>query len=93
MGYIRFAHFAAAYILVVGLIGRIYWAIVGNKHARQLFLPPRTIKAWKEAWFEVRWYMFLEKEPKKYVGHNPMAAIAMFFMFVYSTPKCQDSFL
>jgi len=49
MGYIRFAHFAAGYILAVGLLGRIYWAIVGNKHAKQLFLPPRTVKAWKEA--------------------------------------------
>ena len=29
MGYIRFAHFAAAYIFVVGFIFRIYWAIVG----------------------------------------------------------------
>jgi len=83
MGYIRFAHFTAAYILIIGLLGRIYWAFAGNKHAEQLFLPPRSVKAWKEAFFELRWYLFLEKKPKKYVGHNPLAAIAMFFMFVF----------
>ena len=82
MGYIRFAHFAAAYIFAVGLLGRIYWAFVGNKHARQIFMLPLLNKAWwSEVFFEVRWYMFLEKHPKKYVGHNPMAQLMMFFFF------------
>jgi Ni/Fe-hydrogenase 1 B-type cytochrome subunit len=26
---------------------------------------------------EVRWYAFMEKEPKKYIGHNPLAHIFM----------------
>lgn len=34
MGYIRFTHFAAGQVLAVFLILRVYWAIVGNKHAR-----------------------------------------------------------
>ena len=37
MGYIRFAHFAAGMIVTVGFFGRIYWAFVGNHHARQMF--------------------------------------------------------
>ncbi|MGB0661400.1 MAG: Ni/Fe-hydrogenase, b-type cytochrome subunit [Mangrovicoccus sp.] len=79
-GYIRFAHFAAGWILTVGFAGRIYWAIVGNHHARQLFiLPVWNMHWWKEIFFEFRWYLFLEKEPKKYVGHNPLAQTAMFF--------------
>ena len=39
-GYIRFAHFAAGMILIVGFLGRIYWAFVGNHHAKQLFILP-----------------------------------------------------
>lgn len=79
MGYIRFAHFAAAMILTVGFFGRIYWAFFGNHHARQLFyVPIFNRRYWSELFFEVRWYMFLEKEPKKYVGHNPLAQLAMF---------------
>jgi Ni/Fe-hydrogenase 1 B-type cytochrome subunit len=83
MGYIRFAHFSSAYILIIGLLGRVYWAIVGNEHARQLFKPPLTRRAWSEAFFELRWYLFIEKEPKKYVGHNPLAGIVMHFVFLF----------
>ncbi len=78
-GYIRFAHFAAGWILTVGFAGRIYWAIFGNHHARQMFLLPIfSGKWWSEVMDEVKWYLFIAKEPKKYVGHNPLAQLAMF---------------
>ncbi|MES9927167.1 MAG: Ni/Fe-hydrogenase, b-type cytochrome subunit [Candidatus Thiodiazotropha sp. 6PDIVS] len=78
MGYMRFAHFAAAYIFTVGFVGRIYWAFVGNEHSRELFhLPFYRLSFWKELMHEVRWYSFMEKEPKKYEGHNPLAHITM----------------
>ena len=79
-GYIRFAHFAAGWILTVGFLGRIYWAIFGNHHARQLFLLPiLSGQWWGEVFAEIKWYLFLSREPKKYVGHNPLAQLAMFF--------------
>jgi Ni/Fe-hydrogenase 1 B-type cytochrome subunit len=78
MGYMRFVHFAAAYIFSVGFIGRIYWAFVGNDHAKELFrLPFYRLSFWKELMHEVRWYAFMEKEPKKYIGHNPLAHLTM----------------
>lgn len=78
MGYIRFAHFAAAYIFAVGFLFRLYWAAVGNEHARQLFTLPFWRRSfWSELWHEVRWYAFLEREPKKYIGHNPLAHLFM----------------
>ncbi|MDR9468645.1 Ni/Fe-hydrogenase, b-type cytochrome subunit [Marinospirillum sp.] len=83
MGYIRFTHFAAAYIVTIAFIGRIYWAFVGNHHARELFLLPIHRKRWwGELWHEVRWYLFLEKTPKKYIGHNPLGQLSMFCFFV-----------
>lgn len=83
MGYIRFAHFSAGYVLLIGFLGRIYWAFVGNHHARQLFvLPIFNASWWREVLFELRWYLFLEKWPKKYVGHNPLAQLAMFLLFL-----------
>lgn len=82
MGYIRFTHFAAAFIFIVGFLGRIYWALVGNEHARQIFILPIASKRWwSEVLFELGWYLFLVKEPKKYVGHNPMAQLMMFLFF------------
>jgi Ni/Fe-hydrogenase 1 B-type cytochrome subunit len=80
MGYIRFAHFAAGYIFAIGYLARAYWAVVGNRHARQLFVfPSVTNKNW---WVgilqEIRWYSFLLKKPLKHVGHNPLALLFMF---------------
>ncbi len=86
MGYIRFAHFSAGYILAVGFLFRLYWAIVGNEHARQLFVPPLNDREWwRGVWHEVKWYAFIEKEPKKYVGHNPLAMLVMHFVFLWAT--------
>lgn len=79
MGYIRFTHFTAGYILAIGFIFRFYWSFVGNFHSKQLFRLPLLDPKWRrEVWFELRWYLFLEKQPKKYVGHNPLAQVAMF---------------
>lgn len=83
LGYIRFVHFAAGYILVVGLLGRIYWAVVGNHYARELFLPPVFKRSWWRALLhEIKWYLFLAGEPGKHVGHNPLAGLALFVFFV-----------
>ncbi|WP_280174765.1 Ni/Fe-hydrogenase, b-type cytochrome subunit, partial [Azospirillum oryzae] len=79
-GYIRFVHFAAAYIFAIGFIGRLYWAFAGNHHARQLFRFPFWDRHWwGELFLEARWYLFLERKPKLYVGHNPLAQFAMFW--------------
>lgn len=86
MGYIRFAHFAAGYVFAVGFLGRIYWALVGNRHSRQIFvLPLWDTQWWKEIIFELKWYLFLEPEPKKYVGHNPLAHLMMFFFITLAS--------
>ncbi|MDR0736465.1 MAG: Ni/Fe-hydrogenase, b-type cytochrome subunit [Zoogloeaceae bacterium] len=82
MGNIRFIHFVASYLFAIGLVARVYWAFAGNIYARQIFLPPVFNKEWwKEVLFELRWYLFLEHTPKKYLGHNPMALLMMFFFF------------
>jgi len=86
MGYIRFAHFAAAYIFAIGLLGRIYWAVVGNHHARELFTVPITQRAyWQEVLTMLKWYAFLAPRPGRYVGHNPVARFMMFFVFILTS--------
>jgi Ni/Fe-hydrogenase 1 B-type cytochrome subunit len=82
MGYIRFAHFAAAYIFAIGMLGRIYWAFVGNHHARELFsVPIFKREYWASLGRMLLWYAFLSKRPDRYIGHNPLARFAMFFVF------------
>jgi Ni/Fe-hydrogenase 1 B-type cytochrome subunit len=85
-GYIRFTHFSAAMILTVAFAGRMYWALVGNHHAKQLFvLPLWRAQWWREVITEIRWYLFLESKPKKYHGHNPLAQLAMFLFITLGT--------
>lgn len=86
MGYIRFVHFAAGYVFAVGLLGRLYWAFVGNHHARELFTLPVFSRAyWREVLTMLKWYAFLIPRPSRYVGHNPLARAAMFFGFFFLT--------
>ena len=83
-GWIRYIHFAAAYILMVGFLLRAYWAIVGNSHAKQIFLPPVWRgRFWKELFHELAWYAMIAKQPLKYAGHNPLATLVMHVMFVW----------
>lgn len=86
MGYIRFTHFSAGYIMIIGFLLRSYWAVVGNHHARQLFVPRVWDTTWwSEVWHEVKWYLFATREPKKYIGHNPLAALVMHVMFLWGS--------
>ncbi|MDJ4913384.1 Ni/Fe-hydrogenase, b-type cytochrome subunit, partial [Salmonella enterica] len=85
MGYIRLIHFAAAMIFIVLLLGRIYWACVGNRYSRELFIVPVWRRSWWQGAFSVvRWYLFLEKKPGSDIGHNPIAQAAMFGYFLLS---------
>ena len=81
-GYIRFVHFSAGMILGVIFLLRIYRVFLGGPHARQIFYVPFwSIAWWKDLIGEMGWYLFL-KPPKEYIGHNPLAHAAMFFMFL-----------
>lgn len=83
MGDIRFIHFTAAYVFAIGFLGRIYWAFAGNRYARELFLPALFSRSWWSGLvLELRWYLFLEKKPHVFIGHNPLAQLFMFFMFL-----------
>jgi Ni/Fe-hydrogenase 1 B-type cytochrome subunit len=82
-GTIRTVHFSAAYIMTAALLGRVYGALSGNPQARHLFYLPLANKEWwKGVYFELRWYMFLEKIPRAHLGHNPLAQLAMVSIFL-----------
>jgi Ni/Fe-hydrogenase 1 B-type cytochrome subunit len=83
MGYIRFAHFCAGYVLAIGLVFRAAYAFFGNAFSREIFLVPVwDMQWWRELLYELRWYLFLARYPRKYVGHNPLGQIAMFGYFI-----------
>jgi Ni/Fe-hydrogenase 1 B-type cytochrome subunit len=87
-GYIRFAHFAAAYLFAVTFALRVLWVFVGNRFAREIFLVP--LKMFSGAWWgglidQTKYYLFLKREARAWQGHNPLAMAAMFGMYVLGT--------
>jgi Ni/Fe-hydrogenase 1 B-type cytochrome subunit len=80
--YIRMIHFIAAMVFAVTFAYRIYWAFVGNHSSRALFVVPVWSGSWWRGFFDqMLYYLFLKKESKLWVGHNPLAQFAMFAMY------------
>jgi Ni/Fe-hydrogenase 1 B-type cytochrome subunit len=88
-GYIRFAHFAAAYIFAVMFVMRVVWAFLGNKFSREIFLGRSRCRC-SAKW----WRGLIEPDQalpvpqalcRPWQGHNPLAQAGMFFMYVLGT--------
>ncbi len=82
-GYVRMVHFAAGLFFTALFIYRLFWVAVGNRYARMIFFPPLlSMKWWKGVFAQVAYYLFMRKSAPEYAGHNPLAQLAMFAMFV-----------
>jgi Ni/Fe-hydrogenase 1 B-type cytochrome subunit len=87
-GYIRFAHFSAAYIFSVMFAMRVIWAFLGNRFSRELFTVPFDLfraEWWAGLIDQTKYYLFLKRDSRPWQGHNPLAAAGMFFMYVLGT--------
>jgi Ni/Fe-hydrogenase 1 B-type cytochrome subunit len=83
MGWIRFIHFVAAYVLTASMLVRIYWMFAGNHHASwRAFIPWRTTEGRRNFSKMLRYYTFTGKQISYEVGHNPVAAVAYAGVFV-----------
>ena len=61
-GYVRLAHFAAGLAFTALFIYRLYWAVVGNRYARMIFLPPLwSFKWWKGVFTQAAYYLFMKR--------------------------------
>lgn len=97
MGWIRFIHFAAAYIFFFNFIFRLYWGFVGNKYANWRQFIPISKRFFKEIWtvFKID-IMMLKKNGKEQdhlsIGHNAMAGIIYFLTFIAFLVQCLTGF-
>ena len=82
-GYVRMVHFAAGLFFTALFIYRLFWVAVGNRYARMIFFPPLlSMKWWQGVFAQVAYDLFMRKSAPEYAGHNPLAQLAMFAMFV-----------
>ena len=86
MGNLRMIHFIAAYVFAIGFLVRIYWALVGNRFAREMFILPIWRPSWwKGIFYELGFYLFLTRRQHKTLGHNPLAQLMMFLFNTLGT--------
>ena len=84
MGFTRMAHFIAGYVLIIGFLGRTLYAFFGTRYAREIYyLPLLTRGWWQELWNDIKWYLFIDMEPRIHLGHNPLARVGMFAFMLF----------
>lgn len=81
MGTMRFIHELAGFALIAAFIVRLYWFFMGNKWAGWREYVPTNRPQLDGLFNQLRYYLFLKREPSMRVGHNPLAGIT--YVFIY----------
>ncbi len=92
-GTVRFIHFATAYVFFFNFVFRVYWGFVGNEYANwRAFLPFR--KSQRHEIVDVLKVDILlgEGEVEGSAGHNSLAGLTYFVMFLVFLFQCATGF-
>jgi Ni/Fe-hydrogenase b-type cytochrome subunit len=93
MGRFRFAHFAAAAVLVATAILRVYWLFAGNKFERFGALFPVRRLDWRNMLKVGRAYLFIrQEEAPQYLGHNPLQQMSYTSIYVLGAVQVVTGF-
>lgn len=70
MGIMRFTHFISMYVVILAVIGRVYWAFLGSDRDWREFI-------WHKDDFKklgpiIKYYLFIKKEHPKTGKYNPL---------------------
>ena len=82
-GWVRLAHFIAAFVFMTNFIVRIYWMFAGNMFARWNNYIPLTKRQWRGIFETVKVdVLLLTPKPIYDIGHNSLAALTYSGVFV-----------
>lgn len=82
MGKMRLVHFVCGWALMLGVVGRIIWGIIGNRFARIRTFVPFTYASGRENLVAVfRYYTLMTPRMPPRLGHNSMALMAYLGLF------------
>jgi len=83
MGWIRFFHLASGYLLAILCVWRVWLVFMEKGVSHHLFLPAIWRAEWLEGFIkQVKWNLLMLPKSARYVGLNPLAGVAMLFLFV-----------
>jgi Ni/Fe-hydrogenase 1 B-type cytochrome subunit len=82
MATMRFVHEVTSFVFIAAVLVRIYWFFKGNRWAYWRSFVPLE-RWWRRGfWKQLKYYLFLNKDPESEVGHNPLAAAT--YLVVYA---------
>ena len=82
-GWVRFLHFASAWVYVFNFLARLYWGFVGNKYAKWSNFFPLTRRQRQEIADVIKTDVLQVKMHGEIsTGHNSLAALIYFFTFL-----------
>ncbi len=93
MGWIRFAHFFAAGVLVMTAIIRAYWLIAGNKYERAPALFPVRRRDWVNFGRMMKYYLMIQPEKAPhYLGHHPLQQFSYTLIYMVAALQVVTGF-
>ncbi len=82
MAKMRFIHVVSGWVLIAAMALRVYWFFKGNFWARWPAYVPIHRRQWQGIGEMLEFYLFLRFDPGRRVGHNPLAALSYFVIYV-----------
>ena len=82
MATVRFIHVVSGFVLIGAFAFRVYWFFKGNFWARWPAYIPIRREQWRGIGSMLEFYLFLRFEPGHRAGHNPLAALSYFVVYL-----------
>ena len=82
MATVRFIHVIAGFVLIGAFALRVYWFFKGNFWARWSSYIPIHRQQWTGMGTMAEFYAFLRFDPGHRAGHNPLAALTYFIIYL-----------
>ena len=82
MARMRFVHVISGFVLIAALLLRVYWFFRGNFWSRWSAYVPIHREQWLGMRDMLEFYLFARFDPGRRVGHNPLAALTYFIIYL-----------
>ena len=82
MATMRFVHVVSGFVLIGAFALRVYWFFKGNFWSRWSAYIPIHREQWQGMGDMLEFYLFLRFDPGRRVGHNPLAALTYFIIYL-----------
>ncbi len=82
MATMRFIHVVSGFVLIGAFALRVYWFFKGNFWSRWSAYIPIRRQQWQGMGDMLEFYLFLRFDPGRRVGHNPLAALTYFIIYL-----------